>query len=207
MAKKKHKAEVRTGAQRLHVYNEGHCVYVHDEEHDDEIRAMLASGEYGEVSNNNFYDNLNTLPFGAVVSKRGLAFAFELEQDDEIEIEVVVGPPLKSEQLADAHWMQPQLTWLRLPSGRLPVDTPNTMPLDHDPGDVDDDDRPVKTSHENIRPRSQSETMITASSTTTQTYVAVSFELGLSDMGTSWTAAGEGVRARPIHNPWLTAAP
>ena len=68
------------------------------------------------------------------MSERGLAFAFELEQHDEIEIEVVVGPPLTSEQLADAHWMQPQLTWLRLPSGRLRVDMPNTMPVDPDPG-------------------------------------------------------------------------
>jgi hypothetical protein len=135
MAKKKRKAQARPGAERLHVYNEGLCVYVHDGAHDDEIRALLASGEYGEVSNNTFYDKLNMAPFGAVVSQRGLAFAFELEQDDEIEIEVVVGPPLTSKQLADAHWMQPQLTWLRLPSGRLRVDTPNTMPLDPDPGD------------------------------------------------------------------------
>ncbi len=135
MAKKKRSAKVRSGAQRLSVYNEGLCVYVHDEAHDSEIRALLGSGEYGDLSNNNFFDCLSMPAFGAVVAKRGLAFAFELDQDDGIDIDVVVGPPLTSTQLADAQWMQPQRTWLRLPSGRLRVDTPNTMPLDPDPGD------------------------------------------------------------------------
>ena len=37
----KPKAPVRPGSQRLHVYNEGLCVYVHDEAHGDEIRALL----------------------------------------------------------------------------------------------------------------------------------------------------------------------
>lgn len=132
---RKRKTETRPGATRLSVYNEGLCVYVHDDGHDKEIRAMLGSGKYGELSNNTFYDSLSIPAFGAVVAKRGLAFSFELDQDDEIEIEVVVGPPLTSERLADAHWMEPQLTWLHLPSGRLRVDTPNTMPLDPDPGE------------------------------------------------------------------------
>jgi hypothetical protein len=135
MAKKKRKAPARPGAQRLSVYNEGLCGYVHDEAHDADIRALLRSGTYGDVSNTTFFDNLSIPAFGAVAAKRGFAFAFELDQDDGIDIDVLVGPPLTAEQLADAHWMPPQLTWLRLPSGRLRVDSPNTMPLDPDPGE------------------------------------------------------------------------
>ncbi len=135
MAKNSPQDQARPSAQHLSIYNEGLCGYVHDEAHDDEIRALLGSDKYGDLSNNTFYENLSIPAFGAIASQRGLAFAFELQQDDGISLDVLVGPALTPEQLADAHWMQPQLTWLSLPSGRLRVDSPNTMPLDPEPGD------------------------------------------------------------------------
>jgi hypothetical protein len=140
MAKRK-KAALRPGAQRRAVYNEGLCVYVHDEGHDAALRAMMASPDFGEQAPEaTFYERLDLPDFGSATARAGLAFAFELQQDDEIDVEVMVGLPLELAQLADALWLAPQTTWLRLPTGRLRIDTPNTMPLDpepgHDPGGI-----------------------------------------------------------------------
>ncbi len=127
---------LRPGARRLHIYNEGLCVYAFDAGHEARLREMLASGQYGSTSAiQDFFENLNVPEFGQAVAREGLAIAFELQQDDEVELEVMVGARLKKAQLRDARWMAPQTSWLHLPTGRLRIETPNTNPLDPDPGD------------------------------------------------------------------------
>jgi hypothetical protein len=133
---KRKKVGLRPGAKRLSVYNEGLCVYVRDDGQDAALRALIASRKFGKQDPQaTFYERLALPAFGNAVARDGLAFAFDLQQDDEIDIEVLVGPPLTPAQLADALWMVPQTTWLRLPTGLLRIDTPNTMSLDPDPGD------------------------------------------------------------------------
>jgi hypothetical protein len=136
MAKKARRPVIRPDAQRVEVYNEGLCVYLHDVGHADRLRAMLASGKYGAGSpDQTFYENLSDPAFGAAVAAAGLAAAYELRQDDEVATEVAVGQPLTEAELAVARWWPPQRALLDLPTGQLRVDTPNTMPLDPDDQD------------------------------------------------------------------------
>lgn len=139
MAKKKAKPSVvRAGAQRAEVYNEGLCVYLHDEGHGERLRKMLSSGKYGAAdADAHFWDNLSVPEFAAAVVKDRLALAYELRQDDEVVAEVAVGEPLTDQELSVARWFPPQPAKLHLPTGRLRVDTPNTMPLD--PEENEDD--------------------------------------------------------------------
>src|SRR5262245_11626640 len=119
MAKKKPKPGViRAAARRVEVYNEGLCVYLHDEGHQPRLREMIASGKYGQAgAGNTFYDNLSEPEFGMAVAKKRLALAYELQQDDEVAVEVAVGPPLTTKELAVARWLPPQRAKLDLPTG------------------------------------------------------------------------------------------
>jgi hypothetical protein len=137
MAKKVRPRVIRPDAQRVEVYNEGLCVYLHDAGNTDRLRGMLASGRYGAANpDEDFYSNLSEPAFGAAVAADGLAAAYELCQDDPVATEVAVGGPLTDAELAVARWWPPQRALLDLPTGQLRIDTPNTMPLDPDePGD------------------------------------------------------------------------
>lgn len=133
MTKKVRPPVIRSDAQRVYVYNEGLCVYLHDAGHADRLRSMLASGRYGAANpDQDFYSNLSEPAFGAAVAADGLAAAYELQQDDEVVTEIAVGRPLTDAELAVARWWPPQRALLDLPTGRLRIDTPNTMPLDPD---------------------------------------------------------------------------
>jgi hypothetical protein len=136
MAKKVRPSVIRSDAQRVEVYNEGLCVYLHDAGHTDRLRSMLTSGQYGAANpDEDFFSNLSDPAFGAAVAADGLAAAYELQQDDPVVTEVAVGGPLTDAELAVARWWPPQRAFLDLPTGQLRVDTPNTMPLDPDEQD------------------------------------------------------------------------
>jgi hypothetical protein len=133
MAKKARSPIIRPDAQRVEVYNEGLCVYLYDAGHADRLRGMLASGRYGAANpDQDFFSNLSEPAFGAAVAADGLAAAYELLQDDPVATEIAVGQPLTDAELAGARWWPPQRAFLDLPTGRLRIDTPNTMPLDPD---------------------------------------------------------------------------
>ena len=127
MAKKKQRDAIRPGGRRYEVYNEALCVYLYDETNSDALRELIAKkGDEGSV----FYDNLSLPAFAKAVKAKSLALCYELRQDDEVYIEVIVGPPLTEEELAVARWLPVQRAKLSLPGGRLRINTPNTMPLD-----------------------------------------------------------------------------
>lgn len=131
MAKTSKPSPIRAGSQRAEVYNEGLCVYLHDEGHGPRLREMLESGKFGKASPDEvFFENLSVPEFAAAVVKKRLALAYELRQDDEVVADVAVGPPLTEAELAVACWHEPQRAKLHLPTGKLRIDTPNTMPLD-----------------------------------------------------------------------------
>lgn len=132
---------IRPSATPVHVYNEGLCVYLHDEGNTEVLRKMLGGGKYpGCTSQENFFANLSQPKFSKDVAAKGLAVAYTLEQDDEISAEVGVGPPLDEQELSVGRWLEPQYARLSLPTGRLRIDSPNTMPLDpdekQDPGHI-----------------------------------------------------------------------
>jgi hypothetical protein len=121
---------IRPGAKRLDVYNEGLLVYLFDQ---DNLPALTASGADFEGG---FDDEESEVdPKLRLLAKEGLFLAYELDQDDEVAVEVVVGPPLTKKGLAVGRWHKPQRAFLRLPSGKLRVHTPNTLPIHEDPTD------------------------------------------------------------------------
>lgn len=124
---------IRPSAVRVWVYNEGLCVYLHDEGTGERLREMMGSKSMRGVSaDKTFIENLSVRAFGLAVSRERLAVAYTLEQDDEVNVEVGVGPALTEGELAAARWLKPQYARLDLPTGRLRIDTANTMPLDPD---------------------------------------------------------------------------
>ncbi|CAN5155227.1 hypothetical protein BH10PLA2_BH10PLA2_14310 [soil metagenome] len=134
MAKKKQPKTLRPCGRCFEVYNEGLCVYLHDAGNTEKLAKLIKKhGEEGNV----FYDNLEVAAFAKAVKRQNLALAYELFQDDEIFVEVHVGEPLTEAELAVARWLSPQRAMLDLPTGKLRIDTPNTMPLD--PEDHEDE--------------------------------------------------------------------
>jgi len=124
---------IRPGAYRLDVYNEATLVYLFDEAHLELLKQSGAdfqggfSEEEAEVD-----ERLRRL------ARDGLYVAYELQQDDEVAVEVVVGPPLTRKELTVARWLKPQRAFLKLPSGKLRIDTANTLPIH----DEEQEDRP-----------------------------------------------------------------
>lgn len=125
---------IRAGAVRANVYNEGLCVYLHDEANAEKLRAMMADKKkYPRCDpKKTFFENLSDTKFATDAAAAGLALAYTLDQDDEISVEIAVGEPLRDDELAIACWLEPQRARIALPTGRLRIDSPNTMPLDHD---------------------------------------------------------------------------
>jgi hypothetical protein len=55
--------------------------------------------------------------------KAGLLVGYSLLQDDEIDAAVIVGDALTETELSVARWLEPQAAYLRLPSGKLCVES------------------------------------------------------------------------------------
>lgn len=53
----------------------------------------------------------------------GLVLGYALLQDDEVDVEVHVGAPFTDAELARGRWLEPQHAFLRVPSGRLRVES------------------------------------------------------------------------------------
>lgn len=118
---------IRPGSKPLHVYNEGLMVYLLDQKNLKKLMASDADFESGFDQDEDEAD-----PDLLELTKAGLFLSYELEQDDEVTVEVVAGPPLTEAELAVGRWFAPQQGFLKLPSGKLRVHTPNTLPLDDD---------------------------------------------------------------------------
>ena len=132
MARKKLKPVIRENAVPVYVYNEGLVVYLYDEANTAKLKSLL---QKHRLLKNDFFNNLHAKKFRDIVTREALCVAYTLEQDDPVSAEVGTGSPLTQEELKIARWLEPQTARLSLPSGRLRIDTPNTMPLDPDPRD------------------------------------------------------------------------
>ncbi|MGH7569478.1 MAG: hypothetical protein ACREL9_11040 [Gemmatimonadales bacterium] len=112
----------RKGAQRIVVYNEAHLAFIYDES---QTAVLQRSGALSDAP------NLETAPASERLrrlAEEGVVVVYELPADDPISIEVVVGPPLTEREMSSLPWLKPQPALLRLPSGRLRVDSMNTLP-------------------------------------------------------------------------------
>lgn len=96
----------RGRAFRVEVHNSGLEVWLYDDENAPAIRTRglwnkLIAGEPTD----------------------GFIVGYGLRQDDGLHIEVLVGEPLNSQELSVSRWLEPQTALLRLPSGRLAVES------------------------------------------------------------------------------------
>lgn len=106
--------------------NDGLLVYLYDD-------AALAS--LREVGSSLVHGDEDDPEWKRVAKRLTLARSlvrYELVQDDELHVGVVVGPPLTAKEKRGLPWLRPASSVLRLPSGRLCVESTNTLRFDED---------------------------------------------------------------------------
>jgi hypothetical protein len=111
---------VRTGGARLSLRNSGREVWLYDDANRAAIRAA-GPGMGGAPAR---------IP---ELTRAGLLLGVSLQQDDDLEVEVIVGAPLTSSELAAARWLEPQTALLRLPSGKLSVEPNDSSRIGPEP--------------------------------------------------------------------------
>jgi hypothetical protein len=122
---------VREGAQRADVYNSGLLVFVYDESHRDTINQaepnVLDGFNRDEVLNDEALQKL---------AHEGTLVVYELQQDDEVDMEIVVGHALTEEEPSVGLWEPVQYARLNPPSGRLCIESYDSLQLgDEEPTD------------------------------------------------------------------------
>ena len=113
---------VRNASKRAAFYNEGPVVFIYDGSHVSAIResgAEILEG-YGERTADD--------PALIELASRGQLLLYELFQDDEVEIELIVADKISADERArlSAHTRCPA-GWIWLPTGRLFLDSYNTL--------------------------------------------------------------------------------
>jgi hypothetical protein len=86
---------IRAGAQRADVYNSGLLVFVYDESH----RDVINQAEPGVLDGFSRDEVLNDQALRKL-ARDGTLVVYELQQDDELDMEVVVGDALTEEELS-----------------------------------------------------------------------------------------------------------
>ncbi len=119
----------RPDSQRVEVYNEGLCVYLHDPAN---AAAILKANPPSLLSYSDLEPNKDKALKKLV--EAGLIVTYTLRQDDSIRVDVNVGPPLEKTEIKKigVPLMKPAQTIISLPSGVLRIDTPNSFRLGPD---------------------------------------------------------------------------
>lgn len=130
---------IRPGAVRQEVYNEALMVYLLDRKN---LKPTMESD--ADFESGFSLDESEADPDLLALAKKGDFLSYELMQDDDIVVEIVVGAPLTAAELSSAKWLEPQQGFLRLPSGKLQIHSANTLPIDDD----DPEEKPGKFSAE-----------------------------------------------------------
>jgi len=121
--------KIRKESKAINAYNDGLVVFLYDEANGKEIQK--ADPSLLEA----FSDEDAADPKLAVLAKKGLLVAYELEQDDELSIEVSVGKPLTDQEMESGRWHSVQRAPIHLPSGKLHIEGYGNFRLspDYDP--------------------------------------------------------------------------
>jgi hypothetical protein len=67
-------------------------------------------------------------------ASKGLIVGYSLQQDDDIDVEIHVGEPFTGQELAAGRWLEPQHSFLRLPSGALCIESNDANRIGPEPG-------------------------------------------------------------------------
>ena len=112
---------MRNGMQIAEVENEGPLVLLYDAAHADAI------GKSGAAILKGYAPGAADDPALKKLLDEGLIAIYELPQDDPIHLGVVAGDPLDAKEKKAAKWRKPQTAFLKLPSGKLRVDSYSTL--------------------------------------------------------------------------------
>jgi hypothetical protein len=119
---------LRPDARYAEVFNSGMEVWLYDAAH---RKALKDSGAF-ETELETAQLEKRMIEFAG----QGLIMAYQLMQDDSLSIAVAVGEPLSQKELSAARWLEPQKAFLRLPSGRLVVESNDALTIrSEDPTD------------------------------------------------------------------------
>jgi hypothetical protein len=102
----------------VEIYNDGLMVFLYDESNRGRLEplgAALVHGEDGAI---------------AKIAADRLLVAYELPEDDPIRVAFSVGKPPGAKEKKGRAWRKPQVTQLALPSGRLCVESLNSLRID-----------------------------------------------------------------------------
>jgi len=116
---------VRPGGVRVEIENEGLCVYLYDAAN----RHALCRDDAWSLANDGLSEKPPKDPRLEALAASHQLVVYELQQDDPVCVEVLVGPPPTAKELKLAKglkWMKPQTSRLSLPSGELWIDSPNS---------------------------------------------------------------------------------
>lgn len=109
---------VRADAHRIDLLAEGAALFLYDEAHTTAIAGDLPRHP-GSVAD----------PAHARLARAGRLVTVLLEGDGAARAELAVGAPLTGKERASMAFLDPQEALLDLPSGRLHVETPSTIPI------------------------------------------------------------------------------
>lgn len=112
---------LRADARYAEVFNSGLEVWLYDATHRAELKASRAF----EVETDDTEMERQMLGFVA----RGTIAAYQLMQDDSLSVAVAVGAPLTQNELSVARWNEPQQAFLRVPSGRLVLESNDALTI------------------------------------------------------------------------------
>jgi hypothetical protein len=131
MAKRKldRPSTVRKGARRIEVYNEGLFIFLYDEARLEELKAAEAAEVVSGGDNVEDGEKRRR-----ALGKAGALVAYQLYQDDPEVVEVAVGPPLSAAERKKLPFVEPQQALLSLPSGKLRIESWNSLAISDDGG-------------------------------------------------------------------------
>jgi hypothetical protein len=112
---------MREGMHTVEVDNEGLLVFLYDLSNREKISASDAQILHGldvDASDD---------PALKELAAKGLLVVYELPQDDPVHLGVIVGEPLSTKEKKGAKWRKTQIARLSLPSGKLCVDSYNSL--------------------------------------------------------------------------------
>ena len=112
---------IRAGAKLVEVFNSGLEVWLYDASHRDTLKS---SGAF-ETD----VDDAVMIKKMEEFVKSGLIMAYGLAEDNSLNIAVAVGVPLSRKELASARWLKPQQGFLRLPTGRLVIESNDALTI------------------------------------------------------------------------------
>lgn len=104
---------MRGGGTTLIIPNSGLEVWLYD----DSNREMIRNADSQDPGFGGMPPRFEEL------TRQGIVVGYSLRQDDYLHVAVFAGPPLTEDELSVARWLDPQRAFLRLPSGRLCVES------------------------------------------------------------------------------------